>query len=83
MVKHPNIAQLCETLETENLLRVDGAGPWWQPPGQDQGSKETKRKGSEVVLKQITSTVEHLHRHGIAHRCEAIPSSKGEKPAIV
>ena len=61
MVKHPNIAQLCETLETENLLYGGEAMPWQQPPEQKLGSKKLSERGAKTFSRQIMSAVGHPH----------------------
>ncbi|XP_072000215.1 hormonally up-regulated neu tumor-associated kinase homolog A-like [Engystomops pustulosus] len=69
MIKHPNIVQLYETLETENSYYM----VMELCPGGDLMDKICERKKLEEndvrkYTRQITSAVEHLHRHGIVHR---------------
>ncbi|KAM3932709.1 hormonally up-regulated neu tumor-associated kinase homolog A-like [Leptodactylus fuscus] len=69
MIKHPNIVQLYETLETENSYYM----VMELCPGGDLMDKICDRKKLEEYdvrkyTRQIISAVEHLHRHGIVHR---------------
>ncbi|KAG9493667.1 hypothetical protein GDO78_001512 [Eleutherodactylus coqui] len=69
MIKHPNIVQLYETLETENSYYM----VMELCPGGDLMDKICERKKLEEddvkkYTRQIMSAVEHLHRHGIVHR---------------
>ncbi|XP_056419559.1 hormonally up-regulated neu tumor-associated kinase homolog A-like [Hyla sarda] len=69
MIKHPNIVQLYETLETENSYYM----VMELCPGGDLMDKicEKKKLDENDVRKytrQIMSAVEHLHCHGIVHR---------------
>ncbi|XP_030051039.1 hormonally up-regulated neu tumor-associated kinase homolog A [Microcaecilia unicolor] len=69
MIKHPNIVQLYETLETENsyylVMELCLGGDLM-----DQICDKKKLEETEVrrYTRQIISAVEHLHRHGIVHR---------------
>ncbi|XP_014343349.2 hormonally up-regulated neu tumor-associated kinase homolog A [Latimeria chalumnae] len=69
MIKHPNIVQLYETLETENsyymVVELCLGGDLM-----DRICDKKKLEEREVrkYIRQITSAVEHLHRHGIVHR---------------
>lgn len=73
MIKHPNIVQLYETLETENSYYM----VMELCPGGDLMDKICERKKLEEndvrkFTRQIMSAVEHLHRHGIVHRYKNI-----------
>ncbi|XP_053136782.1 hormonally up-regulated neu tumor-associated kinase homolog A-like [Hemicordylus capensis] len=69
MIKHPNIVQLYETLETENsyymVMELCLGGDLM-----DRICEKKKLEEREVkkYTNQIMSAVEHLHRHGIVHR---------------
>ncbi|XP_038616814.1 hormonally up-regulated neu tumor-associated kinase [Tachyglossus aculeatus] len=69
MIKHPNIVQLYETLETENsyymVMELCLGGDLM-----DRIYHKQKLDEEEVrkFTRQIVSAVEHLHRHGIVHR---------------
>ncbi|MEE6476337.1 hypothetical protein FKM82_011044 [Ascaphus truei] len=69
MIKHPNIVQLYETLETENsyymVMELCLGGDLM-----DRICDKKKLEEREVRkhTRQIMSAVEHLHRHGIVHR---------------
>ncbi|XP_078398989.1 hormonally up-regulated neu tumor-associated kinase [Cetorhinus maximus] len=69
MIKHPNIVQLFETLETENsyymAMELCQGGDLM-----DRISEKKKLEEKEVrkYTRQILSAVEHLHRHAIVHR---------------
>ncbi|XP_039386756.1 hormonally up-regulated neu tumor-associated kinase homolog A-like [Mauremys reevesii] len=69
MIKHPNIVQLYETLETENfyymVMELCLGGDLM-----DRICDKKKLEEREVrdYTRQIMSAVEHLHRHGIVHR---------------
>ncbi|XP_072912550.1 uncharacterized protein [Hemitrygon akajei] len=69
MIKHPNIVQLFETLETENsyymAMELCEGGDLM-----DRISEKKKLEEREVrkYTRQILSAVEHLHRHAIVHR---------------
>ncbi|XP_058880763.1 hormonally up-regulated neu tumor-associated kinase-like [Acipenser ruthenus] len=69
MIKHPNIVQLYETLETENsyymVMELCLGGDLM-----DKICDRKKLEESEVRMytRQIMSAVEHMHRHGIVHR---------------
>nr|XP_056712165.1 hormonally up-regulated neu tumor-associated kinase homolog A-like [Euleptes europaea] len=69
MIKHPNIVQLYETLETENsyymVMELCFGGDLM-----DRICEKKKLEEREVkkYTRQIMSAVEHLHRHGIVHR---------------
>ncbi|KAM5165179.1 hormonally up-regulated neu tumor-associated kinase homolog [Mantella aurantiaca] len=69
MIKHPNIVQLYETLETENsyymVMELCEGGDLM-----DRICEKKKLEEKEVrkYARQIMSAVEHLHRHGIVHR---------------
>ncbi|XP_048364391.1 hormonally up-regulated neu tumor-associated kinase homolog A-like isoform X2 [Sphaerodactylus townsendi] len=69
MIKHPNIVQLYETLETENsfymVMELCLGGDLM-----DRICEKKKLDEREVkkYTKQILSAVEHLHRLGIVHR---------------
>ncbi|KAM4043729.1 hormonally up-regulated neu tumor-associated kinase-like [Anomaloglossus baeobatrachus] len=69
MIKHPNIVQLYETLETENSFYM----VMELCPGGDLMDKICERKKLEEndvrkYTRQIMSAVEHLHQYGIVHR---------------
>ncbi|XP_069461116.1 hormonally up-regulated neu tumor-associated kinase homolog A-like isoform X2 [Ambystoma mexicanum] len=69
MIKHPNIVQLYETLETENsyymVMELCLGGDLM-----DRICDKKKLDEREVRrhTRQIMSAVEHMHRHGIVHR---------------
>uniref|UniRef100_G1KCA0 non-specific serine/threonine protein kinase n=1 Tax=Anolis carolinensis TaxID=28377 RepID=G1KCA0_ANOCA len=69
MIKHPNIVQLYETLETDNsyymVMELCLGGDLM-----DRICEKKKLEEREVkkYMRQIMSAVEHLHRHGIVHR---------------
>ncbi|XP_033874434.3 hormonally up-regulated neu tumor-associated kinase homolog A [Acipenser ruthenus] len=69
MIKHPNIVQLYETLETENsyymVMELCLGGDLM-----DKICDRKKLEEREVrkYTRQIMSAVEHMHRHGIVHR---------------
>ncbi|KAH0622120.1 hypothetical protein JD844_024138 [Phrynosoma platyrhinos] len=69
MIKHPNIVQLYETLETENsyymVMELCLGGDLM-----DRICEKKKLEEREVkkYMRQIITAVEHLHRHGIVHR---------------
>ncbi|XP_074845230.1 uncharacterized protein LOC142010709 [Carettochelys insculpta] len=69
MIKHPNIVQLYETLETENsyylVMELCLGGDLM-----DTICDKKKLEEREVrdYTRQIMSAVEHLHHHGIVHR---------------
>nr|XP_014434167.1 hormonally up-regulated neu tumor-associated kinase homolog A-like [Pelodiscus sinensis] len=69
MIKHPNIVQLYETLETENsyymVMELCLGGDLM-----DRICDKKKLEEREVreYTRQIMSAVDHLHRHGIVHR---------------
>ncbi|XP_020649789.3 uncharacterized protein LOC110079002 [Pogona vitticeps] len=69
MIKHPNIVQLYETLETENsyymVMELCLGGDLM-----DRICEKRRLEEKEVkkYTRQIMSAVEHLHRHGIVHR---------------
>ncbi|KAF7246884.1 Hormonally up-regulated neu tumor-associated kinase [Varanus komodoensis] len=69
MIKHPNIVQLYETLETENsyymVMELCLGGDLM-----DRICEKKKLEEREVkkYTRQIMSAVEHLHRHKIVHR---------------
>ncbi|XP_034966601.2 hormonally up-regulated neu tumor-associated kinase-like [Zootoca vivipara] len=69
MIKHPNIVQLYETLETENsyymVMELCLGGDLM-----DRICEKKKLEEREVkkYTRQIMSAVEHLHHHGIVHR---------------
>ncbi|XP_020388828.2 hormonally up-regulated neu tumor-associated kinase [Rhincodon typus] len=69
MIKHPNIVQLFETLETENsyymAMELCQGGDLM-----DRICEKKKLEEREVrkYTRQILSAVEHLHRHTIVHR---------------
>ncbi|XP_067841042.1 hormonally up-regulated neu tumor-associated kinase homolog A [Heptranchias perlo] len=69
MIKHPNIVQLFETLETENsyymVMELCQGGDLM-----DRICEKKKLEEREVrkYSRQILSAVEHLHRHAIVHR---------------
>ncbi|EMP42601.1 Hormonally up-regulated neu tumor-associated kinase [Chelonia mydas] len=69
MIKHPNIVQLYETLETEKsyymVMELCLGGDLM-----DRICDKKKLEEREVreYTRQIMSAVEHLHRHGIVHR---------------
>ncbi|XP_067882952.1 hormonally up-regulated neu tumor-associated kinase homolog A [Heterodontus francisci] len=69
MIKHPNIVQLFETLETENsyymTMELCQGGDLM-----DRICEKKKLEEREVrkYTRQILSAVEHLHRHAIVHR---------------
>ncbi|XP_035278917.1 hormonally up-regulated neu tumor-associated kinase [Anguilla anguilla] len=69
MVRHPNVVQLLETLETENsyYMAVELC------LGGDLMDRICDRKRLDErevrrYTRQILSAVEHLHRHGVVHR---------------
>ncbi|KAM4771045.1 uncharacterized protein WCC33_002852 [Rhinophrynus dorsalis] len=69
MIKHPDIVQLYETLETENsyymVMELCLGGDLM-----DRICDKKKLEEREVrkYTRQILSAVEHLHHHGIVHR---------------
>ncbi|KAL4661026.1 hormonally up-regulated neu tumor-associated kinase-like [Arapaima gigas] len=69
MVRHPNVVQLYETLETENsyymVMELCVGGDLMDRLCERQrlGEREVRR-----YTRQILSAVEHLHRHGVVHR---------------
>ncbi|XP_061482240.1 uncharacterized protein LOC133384349 [Rhineura floridana] len=69
MIKHPNIVQLYETLETENsyymVMELCLGGDLM-----DRICEKKKLEEKEVkkYTRQIISAVGHLHHHGIVHR---------------
>ncbi|XP_048386409.1 hormonally up-regulated neu tumor-associated kinase homolog A isoform X2 [Stegostoma tigrinum] len=69
MIKHPNVVQLFETLETENsyymAMELCQGGDLM-----DRICEKKKLEEKEVrkYTRQILSAVEHLHRHTIVHR---------------
>ncbi|XP_055492072.1 hormonally up-regulated neu tumor-associated kinase homolog A [Leucoraja erinacea] len=69
MIKHPNIVQLFETLETENsyymAMELCQGGDLM-----DRICEKKKLEEREVrkYTRQILAAVEHLHRHAIVHR---------------
>nr|XP_006625962.1 PREDICTED: hormonally up-regulated neu tumor-associated kinase homolog A-like [Lepisosteus oculatus] len=69
MVKHPNIVQLYETLETENsyymVMELCQGGDLMD---RICDRKRLEEKEVRRYTRQIMSAVEHLHRHGIVHR---------------
>ncbi|KAM9316136.1 hormonally up-regulated neu tumor-associated kinase homolog A-like [Gastrophryne carolinensis] len=69
MVKHPNIVQLYETLETENsyymVMELCEGGDLMD---RICDKKKLEEKEVRKYARQIMSAVEHLHRHGIVHR---------------
>ncbi|XP_061097566.1 hormonally up-regulated neu tumor-associated kinase homolog [Conger conger] len=69
MIRHPNVVQLLETLETENSYYM----AMELCLGGDLMERICDRKRLEErevrrYTRQILSAVEHLHRHGIVHR---------------
>ncbi|XP_040203695.1 hormonally up-regulated neu tumor-associated kinase homolog A-like [Rana temporaria] len=69
MVKHPNIVQLYETLETENsyymVMELCEGGDLMD---RICDKKKLEEKEVRKYARQIMSAMEHLHRHGIVHR---------------
>ncbi|XP_072266295.1 uncharacterized protein [Pyxicephalus adspersus] len=69
MVKHPNIVQLYETLETENsyymVMELCEGGDLMD---RICDKKKLEEKEVRKYARQIMSAVEHLHCHGIVHR---------------
>ncbi|XP_053316282.1 hormonally up-regulated neu tumor-associated kinase homolog A-like [Spea bombifrons] len=69
MIKHPNIVQLYDTLETENsyymVMELCLGGDLM-----DRICDKKKLEETDVrkYARQLMSAVEHLHRHGIVHR---------------
>ncbi|MBN3300172.1 HUNK kinase, partial [Amia calva] len=69
MIKHPNIVQLYETLETENsyymVMELCLGGDLMD---RICDKKRLDEKEVRRYTRQIMSAVEHLHRHSIVHR---------------
>ncbi|XP_069739665.1 hormonally up-regulated neu tumor-associated kinase homolog A [Narcine bancroftii] len=69
MIKHPNIVQLFETLETENsyymAMELCQGGDLMDRIYQ---KKKLEEKEVRKFTRQILSAVEHLHRHAVVHR---------------
>ncbi|KAM8953028.1 hormonally up-regulated neu tumor-associated kinase-like [Pelodytes ibericus] len=69
MIKHPNIVQLYETLETENsyymVMELCLGGDLMD---KICDKKKLEERDVRKYTRQIMSAVEHLHRHGIVHR---------------
>uniref|UniRef100_UPI00398EE805 hormonally up-regulated neu tumor-associated kinase homolog A n=1 Tax=Pristiophorus japonicus TaxID=55135 RepID=UPI00398EE805 len=69
MIKHPNIVQLFETLETENsyymAMELCQGGDLMDRICEKQKLEEREAR---KYTRQILSAVEHLHRHAIVHR---------------
>ncbi|XP_036406135.1 hormonally up-regulated neu tumor-associated kinase [Megalops cyprinoides] len=69
MIKHPNIVQLYETLETENsyymVMELCLGGDLMD---RICDRKRLEEREVRKYTRQILSAVEHLHRHGIVHR---------------
>uniref|UniRef100_A0A8C9V5B8 non-specific serine/threonine protein kinase n=1 Tax=Scleropages formosus TaxID=113540 RepID=A0A8C9V5B8_SCLFO len=69
MIRHPNVVQLYETLETENsyymVMELCVGGDLMERLCERQrlGEREARR-----YARHILSAVEHLHRHGVVHR---------------
>lgn len=78
MVKHPNIAQLYESLETENSHdAVMGLCLGNGLLNRTWNQKKRSERDVKMLSRWIVSSVGHLHRHRIVLRLDAIPSSKG------
>ncbi|KAJ8409689.1 hypothetical protein AAFF_G00217480 [Aldrovandia affinis] len=69
MIRHPNIVQLLETLETENsyymVMELCLGGDLMD---RICDRKRLEEREVRKYTRQILSAVEHLHRHGIVHR---------------
>ncbi|XP_067416793.1 hormonally up-regulated neu tumor-associated kinase homolog A-like [Emydura macquarii macquarii] len=69
MIKHPNVVQLYETLETENsfymVMELCLGGDLLDRIGD---KKKLEEREVREYTRQIMSAVEHLHCHGIVHR---------------
>ncbi|XP_018117793.2 hormonally up-regulated neu tumor-associated kinase [Xenopus laevis] len=69
MIKHPNIVQLYETLETENsyymVMELCLGGDLMD---RICDKKKLEERDVRRYIRQLLSAVEHLHRHGIVHR---------------
>uniref|UniRef100_A0A4W3IG91 non-specific serine/threonine protein kinase n=1 Tax=Callorhinchus milii TaxID=7868 RepID=A0A4W3IG91_CALMI len=69
MVRHPNIVQLFETLETENsyymVMELCLGGDLME---RICDKKKLEEREVRRYTRQILSAVEHLHRHAVVHR---------------
>ncbi|XP_048841852.1 hormonally up-regulated neu tumor-associated kinase homolog [Brienomyrus brachyistius] len=69
MVQHPHVAQLYETLETENsyymAMELCAGGDLMDRICE---RKRLDEREARRYTRQILCAVEHLHRHGIVHR---------------
>lgn len=69
MVQHPHVAQLYETLETENsyymAMELCAGGDLMDRICE---RKRLDEREARRYTRQILCGVEHLHRHGIVHR---------------
>lgn len=69
MIRHPNIAQLLDILETENsyylVLELCPGGSLMHRIHEQQRLEEPEARR---YIRQLVSAVEHLHRAGVVHR---------------
>ncbi|KAM4694304.1 hormonally up-regulated neu tumor-associated kinase homolog A-like [Discoglossus pictus] len=69
IIKHPNIVQLYETLETENsyymVMELCLGGDLMD---KICDKKKLEERDVRKYIRQIMSAVEHLHHHGVVHR---------------
>ncbi|CAH2330233.1 Hormonally up-regulated neu tumor-associated kinase, partial, partial [Pelobates cultripes] len=68
MIKHPNIVQLYETLETENsyymVMELCLGGDLMD---RICDKKRLDERDVRRYTRQLLSALDHLHRHGIVH----------------
>lgn len=69
MIRHPNIAQLLDILETENsYYLVMELCPGGNLMNHIYEKKHLDERETQKYIRQLVLAVEHLHRAGVVHR---------------
>ncbi|KAJ8412525.1 hypothetical protein AAFF_G00128610 [Aldrovandia affinis] len=69
MIRHPNITQLLDVLETENsYYLVMELCPGGNLMNRIYEKKRLEEKEAQKYVRQLVMAVEHLHRAGVVHR---------------
>lgn len=70
MIRHPNITQLLDILETENsYYLVMELCPGGNLMNRIYDKKRLDERETQKYIRQLVLAVEHLHRAGVVHRC--------------
>ncbi len=71
MIRHPNITQLLDILETENsYYLVMELCPGGNLMNHIYEKKSLEEREAQKYVRQLVMAMEHLHRAGVVHRWE-------------